>query len=70
MTKASTRKPGGTRDALQQIVDRVIGDDRELRALVVEAGVGAHMARLLHDARTAAGMTQTQLAKLIGAKQP
>ena len=69
MTKASTRKPGGTRDAFQ-IVDRMIGDDRELRALVVEAGVSAHMARLLHDARTAAGMTQTQLTKLIGAKQP
>ena len=69
MKKASTRQPGGARDALQ-IVDRMLGDDRELRALVVEAGVSAHIAQLVYDARTAAGLTQTRLARFIGSRQP
>jgi transcriptional regulator with XRE-family HTH domain len=48
----------------------MIGDDSELRQLVMEAGVNAHIAELIRDARMAAGLTQTKLAKLIGAKRP
>lgn len=53
-----------------EIIDRMIGDDRELRTLVIKAGVNAHIAQLIYEARTAAGMTQAELAKLIGTKQP
>ena len=69
MKKATTKKPGKTRDALE-IIDRMIGDDHELRTLVIQAGVNAHIAQLIYEARTAAGMTQAELAKLIGTKQP
>jgi ribosome-binding protein aMBF1 (putative translation factor) len=69
MRKVSTNRRKKTRDALQ-IIDRMIGDDRELRQLVIEAGVNAHIAELIYQARMAAGLTQAQLAKLIGAKQP
>ena len=69
MKEALVKKPGKTRDALE-IIDRMIGDDHELRALVVEAGVNAHIAQLIYDARIAAGLTQAELAKLIGTKQP
>lgn len=69
MKKVSTKKPRKTRDALQ-IINRMIGNDLELRKLVIEAGVSAHIAQLIYDARVAAGLTQAQLAKLIGTKQP
>ena len=69
MKKASTNKPRKTRDALQ-IIDLMIGDDHKLRKLVIEAGVSAHIAQLIYDARTAAGLTQAELARLIGTKQP
>jgi DNA-binding XRE family transcriptional regulator len=65
MRKVSTTKRKKTRDALQ-IIDCMIGDDRELRQLVEEAGVNAHIAELIYAARTAAGLTQAKLAKLIG----
>ena len=69
MKKASTKQLGKTIDALQ-IIDRMIGVDNELGALVAEAGVSAHIAQLIYDARTAAGLTQAELARLIGTKQP
>ena len=68
MKKLST-KPRKTRDALQ-IIDRMLGDDQKLRKLIVEAGVNAHIAQLIYDARMTAGLTQAELAKLIGTKQP
>ena len=37
---------------------------------MIEAGVNAHIAQLIYDARTAAGLTRAELAKLIGAQQP
>jgi len=69
MKKSSTKKLEKTRDALQMI-DRMVGDDAGLRRLIVEAGVNAHIAQLIYDARVAAGLTQAQLAKRIGTKQP
>ncbi len=64
MTKA--RK---TRDALK-IIDNMIGDDTELRALVDEERAGAEIAQLIYDARNRAGLTQKELAERLGTKQP
>ena len=58
-----------TRDA-NQILDQVTGDDEELKRLIAEETLNAEVARLIYNARTAAGLTQTQLADLIGTKQP
>lgn len=69
MKKILTKKPGKTKDALQ-IIDRMIGDDVKLSKLIAEAGVNARVAQLIYDARTAAGLTQAALARLIGTKQP
>ena len=63
---AKTRK---TTDALK-IIGRMIGDDPELRAMIDEERAGAEIAQLIHDVRRRAGLTQKQLAKLIGTSQP
>ena len=58
-----------TKDALK-ILDRLTGDDRELRELIEQETVNAQVAHLVHDARAKAGLTQQQLADLLGTKQP
>lgn len=58
-----------TKDALK-ILDRVTGDDTQLRELIEEETFNAHVARLIYHARTDAGLTQKQLAELVGTKQP
>ncbi|MHC4550435.1 MAG: helix-turn-helix transcriptional regulator [Planctomycetota bacterium] len=58
-----------TTDALR-ILDQMIGDDVELRAMIDEEEVNAEVACLIHDARSAAGLTQQQLADLVGTTQP
>lgn len=58
-----------TRDALK-ILDRITGDDPELRELIEQETLNAQVARLIYDARTKAGLTQRQLAALVGTRQP
>ena len=58
-----------TRDA-NRILDQITGDDVELQQMITEETLNAEVARLIYQARTAAGMTQTQLAVLVGTKQP
>ena len=57
------------KDAIK-ILDRVTGDDSKLRTLIEEETLNAHVARLIYEARTGAGLTQRQLAELIGTQQP
>jgi len=57
-----------TRDAIE-ILDRLTGDDPELREMIAEETINAQVARMIYDARTAAGLTQKQLADLIGTQQ-
>ncbi len=58
-----------TRDA-NRIIDDVTGDDEELQQMMAEERVNAEVARLIYEARKMAGLTQIELAKLIGSKQP
>jgi len=58
-----------TKDALK-ILDRVTGDNPELRDLIEQETINAHVAQLIHDARVGAGLTQKELADLVGTKQP
>ena len=48
----------------------MIGDDTELRETVVEATLNARVAQLIYQAREDAGLTQRELAELVGTKQP
>jgi ribosome-binding protein aMBF1 (putative translation factor) len=57
-----------TRDALK-IIDGITGDDPELRVMIEEESVYAQVARMIYEARNRAGLTQQQLAALIGTKQ-
>ena len=58
-----------TKNALK-ILDRITGDDLELRELIEEETINAQVARMLYEARTQAGLTQQDLARLVGTKQP
>ena len=52
------------------ILDQVIGDDPELRALIEKETINLQIARMIYDARTAAGLSQKALADRIQTKQP
>ena len=47
----------------------MIGDDEELREMCEQATVNAHVAQLIYDARSSAGLSQTELARMIGTTQ-
>jgi ribosome-binding protein aMBF1 (putative translation factor) len=57
------------RDA-NKILDRVTGRDPDLREMIAEESLNANVARMIFEARSSAGLTQSQLAVLIGTKQP
>jgi ribosome-binding protein aMBF1 (putative translation factor) len=58
-----------TRDATR-ILDKLTGRDTELRKMIAEEALNVRVARMIYQARTQAGLTQAQLAELIGTKQP
>lgn len=58
-----------TRDA-NRILNDVTGNDEELQQMIADETVNAEVARLIYKVRKAAGLTQTELAELIGSKQP
>jgi ribosome-binding protein aMBF1 (putative translation factor) len=57
-----------TRDALK-IIDGITGDDPELKAMIEVEAINARVAHMIYEARTRAGLTQQQLAALVGTKQ-
>ena len=64
-TDRRKKKPG---DA-SEILDRVIGDDAGLRRLVDDQKLNVRIAEMIHDARNAAGLSQADLARLVGTTQ-
>ncbi|MES1244507.1 MAG: XRE family transcriptional regulator [Acidobacteriota bacterium] len=50
-------------------LDRLTGDDPELREMIAEETINAQVARMIYEARTTAGLTQKQLADLLGTQQ-
>jgi transcriptional regulator with XRE-family HTH domain len=65
MTK--DKKP--TADALEILHRRYIGDDPERLASLQEERVNAEVARTIYDMRTEAGLSQGELAALVGTTQ-
>ncbi len=51
------------------ILDRLVGRDPKLRGRIETAKLGLRVAQMIYDARTAAGLTQVQLAELVGTTQ-
>jgi len=58
-----------TKDALK-ILDQVAGKDPDIRRMIAEERENLRVARIIYNARTKAGLTQKQLADLIGTRQP
>ena len=58
-----------TRDALR-ILERVTGNSTERKAGIAAARINLEVAQMIYEARTSAGLSQKQLAELIGSKQP
>lgn len=58
-----------TQDAIRILHGRYVKDDPERKAALQEERVNAEVARLIHEMRNAAGLSQQQLAELIGTTQ-
>jgi ribosome-binding protein aMBF1 (putative translation factor) len=58
-----------TTDGLK-IMDRMFGNDARTRREMAEISLNFDIAQMIYDARTAAKLTQKQLAELIKTKQP
>ena len=67
MPKTEPKAPK-TSDAVK-ILDRMIGDNAELRQQADEALANAEVAQLIYEARTKSKLTQKQLAELVGTTQ-
>ncbi len=57
-----------TRNAVE-ILDRLTGEDTELREMIAAEKDNVQVAGQIYDARTRAGLTQKQLAELVGTRQ-
>lgn len=57
-----------TTDALE-ILRHTVRDDNEFEADLERARLHADVAQIVYDARVAAGLTQAELAKLVGTSQ-
>jgi ribosome-binding protein aMBF1 (putative translation factor) len=51
------------------ILDRITGKSRKMRDLIEQETIKLDVARQIYDARTDAGLSQAQLAKLVGTTQ-
>lgn len=57
-----------TKNALKTI-DRIVGQNKELRDLIAVETINVPIAQMIYDARNKAGFTQKELAKLVGTTQ-
>ena len=64
MAKKKTSRPRSK--SLQRAYDHYIGDDPELQAVYEETLANSEVAQKIYDIRTAAGLSQRALAKLVG----
>ena len=69
MKQTETKKHPKTQGAIE-VMERMIGDDLESRRIVEEARANVKVAQLIYAAREKAGLTQKELAELVGTKQP
>ena len=58
-----------TKDA-SKILEKVTGNDEAVKAGIAQAKINFEVAQVIYDARTKAGLSQSELAALIGSKQP
>jgi transcriptional regulator with XRE-family HTH domain len=52
-----------------KIIDKMVGDDTELRQMIADARVSSQVAQMVYEARMSAGLSQKELADLVGTGQ-
>jgi ribosome-binding protein aMBF1 (putative translation factor) len=60
---------GRTKSAIK-ILETVTGNSASLRSGIAKAKINFEIAQMIYDARTEAGLSQRELADMIGSKQP
>lgn len=58
-----------TKQALK-ILQIVTGNNKAVKAGIAQAKINFEVAQMIYDARSKAGLSQSELAELIGSKQP
>ena len=58
-----------TKDALK-ILEKVTGNNEAVKTGIAQAKINFEVAQMIYDARTKAGLSRSELAALIGSKQP
>lgn len=53
-----------------RILDKKIGKDADLRAMIEQETINAQVAMLIHEVRVEQGLTQKELAEKVGTQQP
>lgn len=61
-----TRK---TKNALEIIDNKLVRGDEKLEDMIAAESLSFRVAQMIYDARTKAGLTQEQLAQLVGTSQ-
>lgn len=69
MSKAPQRTKRRTTSDAVKILDKMIGRDAKLRQLADLAVENAMVGQMIYDARSRAGLTQAELARLVGTDQ-
>jgi ribosome-binding protein aMBF1 (putative translation factor) len=69
MSTRKTKKPSAGADAVRML-ESLSRDDPAMQEMLAEERSNAAVARQIYELRTAKGLTQQQLAELIGTKQP
>lgn len=59
----------GRKDALR-ILEKITGEDEGVKAGIARTKINFEVAQMIYDARTKACLSQSELATLIGSKQP
>src|SRR5580658_9589078 len=57
------------KDALK-ILGKLTGNNEAVKAGIAQATINFEVAQMIYNARTKAGLSQSELAELIGSKQP
>lgn len=57
------------RETAMDLIRELEGDDPEIQEMLREERVNLEVAQMIYDARNAAGMTQSQLAEVVGTSQ-
>ena len=58
-----------TKSALK-VLEKVTANKASIQAGIAKARINLQLAQMIYDARTRAGLSQRQLADLVGSKQP